>query len=347
MLFFFLNRILDISKCNKLTDTGIEWLVPKTAELSKTLLELMMSCDAVTKRGIILAVQNCPALEVVENINVFDGLVEIARSSALAQSNILNTNITRLILRPAEVYTSGQVELVVRFCPSVFHMIIAVKEGLTDTDLFCLTSLKNLQILKIIRHHGSTLNEITFDKSLAPVLKVIGSLLEVLYIAYFEYVDIWTVVKFCPNLISLSLRNHCQSLSALSENEIIQLRNENGRGYFRYLKVIQCGFSLSNDILFALLSCPLLESVWIGHCDALTDDFLQEVIASGSLKNLKILSLNFCHLVTKQGLDALVMNDNRLERLSFRYCLNITQQNVCDWNEFARCQNWELCIDRV
>ncbi|XP_046454988.1 SCF E3 ubiquitin ligase complex F-box protein grrA-like [Daphnia pulex] len=340
-------RILDISKCKKLTDTGIEWLVPKTAELSKTLLELMVGCDAVTKRGIIFVVQNCPSLEVVENINVFDALVELARSSALAQSNILNTNITRLILRPAEVYLSGQLELVVRFCPSVFHMIIFVKEGLTDTDLFCLTSLKNLQILKIIRHSSSTLNEITFDKSLAPVLKVIGSLLEVLYIAYFELVDIWTVVKFCPNLMSLSLRNHCQSLSVLSENEIIQLRNEKGRGYFQDLKILGGGFNLSNDILFGLLSCPLLESVWITHCDALTDELLQEVIANGSVKNLKILSLNFCHLVTKQGLDALVMNDNRLEQLSFRHCLNITQQNVCDWNEYARCRNWELRINRV
>ncbi|EFX83727.1 hypothetical protein DAPPUDRAFT_239900 [Daphnia pulex] len=111
-------RILDITKCKKLTDTGIEWLVPKTAELSKTLLELMVGCQAVTKRGIIFAVQNCPSLEVVENINMFDALVELARSSALAQPSILNTNITRLTLRPADVYISGQLELVVRFCPS-------------------------------------------------------------------------------------------------------------------------------------------------------------------------------------------------------------------------------------
>jgi hypothetical protein len=336
---------LDISKCNKLTDTGIKWLVPITAELSKTLLELMMSCDAVTKRGIIFALQNCPFLEVVENINMFDALVEVARSSALAQSIILNTNITRLTLRPAEVYLSGQLELVVRFCPSVFYMIIVVKEGLTDADPFCLTSLKNLQILKILRHSSSTLNEITFDKSLAPVLKVIGNSLKVLYLDYFEFIDIWTVVKFCPNLMSLSMRNQCQSLSALSENEIIQLRHEKGRGYFQDLKILGGGFNLSNDVLFGLLSCPLLERVWITHCDALTDDFLREVIANGSLKNLKILSLNFCYLVTKQGLDALVMNDNRLEQLSFHYCLNITQQNVCDWNEFARCRNWELRIE--
>jgi hypothetical protein len=159
--------------------------------------------------------------------------VEEAQSAAQAQPNKF-TSFAHLYIRPAGVYTSGQLGSVVRYCPSLVDIYIEIKTGLTDTDLFCLKSLKNLHSLKFIRHQsGSNRKEITFDKGLAPVLKVIGNSLKVLYLVYFEFIDIWTVVKFCPNLMSLTFDNHCQSLSALSENEIIQLRHEKGRGYFQ------------------------------------------------------------------------------------------------------------------
>jgi hypothetical protein len=210
------------NECDKLTDTGLEWLVPKTAELSKTLQELLVTCPAVTKKGIIMALQNFPALRVVENDHIFDGLVEVAQQPA----ELAHTNFARLLLCPVGEYSSGQLGLVVRYCPSLFSLTISVKEGLKDIDLFCLTSLKNLQILKFpcsgeedeeYDEDEEDNDEITFDLGLVPVLKVIGSSLQVLGLSYFEFVDIWTLVKFCPNLISLTFDNQCQSLSALSE----------------------------------------------------------------------------------------------------------------------------------
>ncbi len=341
---------MDVNECDKLTDTGLEWLVPKTAELSKTLQELLVTCPVVTKKGIIMALQNCPALRVVENDHIFDGLVEVAQQSA----ELAHTNFARLLLCPVGEYSSGQLGLVVRYCPSLFSVTISVKEGLTDIDLFCLTSLKNLQILKFpcsgeedeeYDEDEEDNDEITFDLGLVPVLKVIGSSLQVLDLSYFEIVDIWTLVKFCPNLISLTFDNQCHSLSALSENEIIQLRNEKGQVYFRHLKDLVCGFNLSHDILFDLLSCPLLESVYIEYGDALTDDLLQQVMANGFLKNLKLLSLESCDLVTKEGLDPLVINDNHLEQINFLFCEKITKQNFWDWLNFARRKNWKLRLE--
>lgn len=225
---------------------------------------------------------------------------------------------------------------------------------MTDIDLFCLTSLKKLQILKFpcsdeedeeYDEDEEDDDEITFDLGLVPVLKVIGSSLQVLDLSYFEFVDIWTVVKFCPNLISLTFDNQCYSLSALSENEIIQLRYEKGQVYFRHLKDLVCGFNLSHDVLFDLLSCPLLESVYIEYGDALTDELLQQVMANGFLKNLKLLSLESCDLVTKEGLDPLVINDNHLEQINFQLCEKITKQNVWDWLNFARRKNWKLRLE--
>jgi hypothetical protein len=191
----------------------------------------------------------------------------------------------------------------------------------------------------------STGDEITFDMGIAPSLKVIGNSLKVLNLPYFE-VDIWTIVKYCPNLISLIFQKHCESLSALSENEVIQLRNEKGRVIFEDLQFLDCGFNLSNDILFALLSCPLLEEVDISDCNALTDDFLQEAMKIGIFKNLQVLYLTACNLVTKQGLDALLINDgNPLAEIIFSYCEKVTKDNVYDWYKIAHLYNWELILE--
>jgi hypothetical protein len=337
---------LDVNGCNRLTDTGIEWLIRKPTELSKTLEELLVNCAAVTKRGIKMAVENFPALKVVANGSTFDVLVEVAQSAAQAEP-YKNSSFTRLaIIHSAGVYTSGQLGSVVRYCPSLFEIIIEVKVGFTDTDLFCLTSLKNLQILKLLNHRRNSYGEeITFDKGLAPVLKVIGGSLKVLNLSYFEFVDIWTIVKFCPNLMALAFENQCQSLSVLSEKEIIQLRNEKGQVVFKDLKLLGCGCNLSNDILFDLLSCPLLENVDLVFCDALTDDFLQKVMANGFLKNLKLLRLQSCHLVTKQGLDELAIKDNILKKIRIYFCEKLTGDNVFEWHKIACDKNWELNID--
>jgi hypothetical protein len=327
-----------------LTDTGIEWLIQKPTELNKTLEVLLLNCAAVTKRGIKMAVENFPALQIVSNGSTFDVLLEMAQSAAQAQPH-KNSSFTHLAIHSVGVYTSGLLGSVMRYCPSLFEIIIEVKVGFTDTDLFCLTSLKNLQTLKLFYHNESyTGREITFDKGLVPVLKVIGSSLKVLYLSYFEFVDIWTVVKFCPNLMALTFDNQCQSLSVLSEKEIIELRNEKGGVYFKDLKVLRCGRNISNDILFDLLSCPLLENLDIVFCDALTDDLLKNVMANGFLKNLQLLRLENCHLVTKQGLDELAIKDNLLKKIRIYFCQKVTGDNVFKWHKIACRKNWELSI---
>lgn len=68
-------------------------------------------------------------------------------------------------------------------------------------------------------------------------------------------------------------------------------------------------------------------------------------MANGFLKNLKLLSLESCDLVTKEGLDPLVINDNHLEQINFQFCEKITKQNVWDWLNFARRKNWKLRLE--
>ncbi len=332
-----------------MTDTGIELLILQSSELRNTLQQLLILCRSVTKKGTKIALQHFLALELIENRNIFDVLVEVVKSAAMVQPvqlvpQILNFCLLRLNIRPAGLYRKGNFELVIGCCPGLLDLTIGVKKGLTDSDLFCLTNLKNLRLLRVLGLKRSRGDEITFDMGITPVLKVIGNSLKVLDLLHFE-VDIWTIVKYCPNLTSLIFERHCESLSALSEKEVIQLRNEKGRVIFKDLKILECGFNLSNDILFELLSCPSLEEVDISYCNALTDDFLHEAMKIGIFKNLQVLYLTACNLVTKQGLDALLINDNRLAEIICSFCEKVTLRNVYDWYKIARRNNWELFLE--
>ena len=350
-------RILDLHECSRLSDIGIEWLLEYSSpELRKNLQLLAITQSDITKKGAKMAIQHFPAIRCVKHKQSFDVLIEVARAAELfAQhlahqhpSHITGTySLTRIVIYISSTYRSGDIELMIKYFPSLSDLTFLVKKGLTDTDLSCLTNLKNLQILKFFTDPNSDEDEIsiTFDRGLAPVFKVIGSTIINLELDHFEFVDIWTLVKFCPNLISLNFENQCQSLSALSENEIIQLRNEKGRGIFKDLKFLGCGFNISKDILFDLLSCPSLESVQLTHCDALTEEFLKEAISYDLFnKNLKCLKLNSCEFVTKEVLDELAMSDNNLEEISIYFCDKVTKDHVKDWHTFARHQNWELYL---
>jgi hypothetical protein len=291
-----------------------------------------------------MAIQHFSALEFIENRNIFDVLVEVVKSAARIQPKIVKFPFLRLKMHPAALYRKGNFGLVVGCCPGLLDLTIVVKKGLTDSDLFCLTNLKILRMLNITGLKRSRGDAITFDMGIAPVLKVVGNSLKVLHLPHFE-VDIWTIVKYCPNLNSLIFQKHCESLSALSESEVIQLRNEKGRVIFEDLQFILCGYNLSNDILFALLSCPSLEKVVISDCNALTDEFLQEAMKNGILKNLQVLYLIRCNLVTKQGLDLLINDDNPLAKVNFWCCEKVTLHNVYDWYTIARRNNWELILE--
>ena len=340
---FLKTRILDVNECSRLTDIGIEWLV-QSQQLRKSLQQLLITCPGITNEGTKIAVLNCSALQLVENEHIFSVLVEMAQAAELAQHKIqiLNFSFTHLIIYSSLPYSSANIELVIKYCPLLYDIIFIVKKGITDTDLSSLRNLKNLLKLKFYAHPNSKKAEITFDKGLAPALKVIGSSLKILVLSYFKFADIWTIAKYCPNLVSLNFKSQCQSLSVLSENEIIQLRDEKSSALFKELKVLWCGFNLSKDILFDLLSCPLLERVYFSVCNTLTDDFLKEAISYGLFKNLKVLSFYYSDYVTKEGLDGIVKNDNNLEEMNILFCDKVTQAHVLDWHKFAIQKNWKL-----
>jgi bacterioferritin-associated ferredoxin len=99
---------LDINFCSRVTDTGIELLIfqSKSTQLCKTLQKLFISCRGVTKKGIKMAVNHFSALQVLEDLKIFDVLVDVVQSSAKVQRQpqSFNFSFTRLEIRPAIVY---------------------------------------------------------------------------------------------------------------------------------------------------------------------------------------------------------------------------------------------------
>jgi hypothetical protein len=307
---------------------------------------LKIGHTGVTRKGVKMAVKHLRSLQYLEHECCFEVLVELSQTSTLDQRLTKNTRklpFIQLSVLPNTLFQSGTVGLVVAMCPSLMQIQICVTEGLTDTDLQCLATLRKLRSLFILGITSTKFDEITFDMGVAPVLGVIGSSLENLDLTYFAFVDIWTVIKFCPNLVNLAFLCHCESLSNLSNEEIIQLENnEQGRIFFKELKVLWGCYNIESDILLNFLSSPLLEDVSISRCDAFNDEILGEASKKLLFQNLKTLKLFNCGSVTKLGLDTLMVASNRLEFIRIRFCKNLTLTDVSDWHSQARDKQWKL-----
>jgi hypothetical protein len=173
----------------------------------------------------------------------------------------------------------------------------------------------------------------------------IGSSLELLDLTFFYTIDYWTVIKFCPNLISLIVNDHSERFSALPKNEIPHCRKDRERFTLKRLKELNCAYSLPPDILHFLFSFPLLEKFSITHGTTLTDEFLIDAVKSHRFQNLKELLLRHCNYVTKKGINAFMIEHNALEYISLHFCNKVSVNDIGDWQLLARQNNWKLNLD--
>jgi hypothetical protein len=307
-----------------------------------------MYCTSVTKQGIQLAINNLTKLKSLHHLSTFEVLVEFIQKNRSDQNWSELPNLFSLVdLRVGYVtpYRQGSLGQVVQLISSLTSVIIIAMKELTDTDLLSLTSLKNLRQFylncptELKQYKGF---EITLKGSVVPLLKNTGNLLEVLDICFFAVVDLWTVFKLCPNLNSLFFKTHCESVTALSESEIILYRNEKERFILKNLETLYCGYTISSEILHFLLSFPTLIDIHIVCCRALTDEFLQNAVSCFKFKNVKRFHLTLCYHITKRGIDTLMTNGNLVEEIDIKFCRNLTHGNAYEWHLQAKKENWKL-----
>jgi hypothetical protein len=307
----------------------------------------MMYSTSVTKRGTRFAINNLTALKNLYHESTFEVVVEIIQTGrSLMQDSFSYVHLSLGNFTP---YIQGILGQVVQLIPSLTCVVLCVTKGLTDTDLLSLLSLKNLRTFRLVPYseveEQNQEFEITFKGGVVPLLRKFGHFLESLDISFFTVIDIWTVFKFCPNLIRFWFNSHCDSVTVLSESEIaLYLNNEEKRLILKNLDGLFCGYNTSPEILHFLLSFPALKEIEINSCDALTDEFLQSAISCHKFKNVKKFNLSFCHYVTKRGIDALMTNRNCVEEIRIKSCDNLTHENVYEWHLQAKKNNWKFNI---
>jgi hypothetical protein len=310
-----------------------------------------MYSTSVTKRGALLAIENLTALKHLHHESTFEALVELMQTGW--DRNLLKISDSfsevHLSLGYFTPYIQGSLGQVVQLIPSLTCVDIFVTKGLNDSDLVSLLSLKNLKTFHL--KHPSEAEEqnqefeITFKGGVVPLLRKFGHCLESLNITFFTVIDIWTVFKFCPNLILFFFESHCDSVTVLPESEIALYRNnEEKRLILKNLAVLVFGYDTSPEVLHFLFSFPALIEIEIIACEALTDEVLQNAISRNEFKNVMIFNLSFCHYVTKRGIDALMTNRNCVEKLRIKRCNNLTHENVYEWHLQAIKLNWNLNI---
>jgi hypothetical protein len=77
----------------------------------------------------------------------------------------------------------------------------------------------------------------------------------------------------------------------------------------------------------------------------LTDGILQTANNVHSFRNLKCLYIKHCNSVTRTGIDVFMQENNLLQEIVYRYCGNITRDDVTEWNAMVTKNKWQLRIN--
>lgn len=77
----------------------------------------------------------------------------------------------------------------------------------------------------------------------------------------------------------------------------------------------------------------------------LTDCVLLAVAKLHNFKNLEKFFLQYCHNITKEGIDVLMRDGNALKEIYLTECMNVSSvENAQFWINLAKKKNWELYI---
>jgi hypothetical protein len=336
------------------TDDGIRWLCAGVdfpgmgiSKLCKTIQKLSIFFTSVTKQGIQVALQNLLSLKVLDNFYIVDALVELAQSAIDSKQPGRYNNMFSIstLYTSNAPYKDNSLPLALSLCHSINNVSICVTKDLKDRDLLCLLSIKTLHKIDIYRSKlwVGLPNEtgITFDGFVVPLLKVFGRSLKTLMLESLHLVCISSIIELCPNLTTLYIGGVLGSFK--KERDLFKI--EKKPPILKELKVLYCVAYIPVDIIMLLLSSPLLNTIGISRCVALTDDVLLKTVKHHQYKHLKKLELVYCSSVTGSGIEAFLVNGcNSLETMNLDGCKNLRFQTFTDLCSLIAKKNWDLNI---
>ena len=309
----------------------------------------------ITKKGVKIALENLPALRIIDHNNAVEVLAEIAQTHLNQMLLPPKFALSVLRLEDRQPYRSGNLGLAISLCSSITSMHIEETAGFTDRDLLTLMALEKLQNLYILAdpNLGKNQEKITFDGGLLPLLKVKGGSLEKLELVFLSDVNIYRIAEFCPNLGDLRLED---ILSYTCPDEVnVSFTSKRSRKDFTLksltnlcICVLEYEKSSNHpprEMLLFLLSSPFLSKIENLSCDTLTDNVLLAATKIHQFKNVTEIFLQNCDFVSKRGVDVFMQGDNSLDAIYFNRCKKVNQENIDFWENQAQKKNWDLYIE--
>jgi hypothetical protein len=271
-------------------------------------------------------------------------LTEIHKEVFLNQKlEIPKYSLVCLEIAPYASYIPKPLAFVLSLCPSVIRVEIYSYEGLTDSDLLDLLSLKNLRNFKMSGFPSN--GNVTFGGGVTPILKAFGnSSLKELSLSKLSDVNILVITQLCPNLHSLDLIDNLNYFTAKLVEEWVKTEPTEPQVLKQLEKLRLFGSGIPREHLILLLSSPLLVEILIGRCSTLNDDILQKVARIQKFNNLEKLVVMLCDNVTEKGIDIFMNTQNPLKDILIDRCDEISKSNVECWERQAKKNNWQLLI---
>ncbi len=346
-----------------MTDAGIAALCVSVDHLGnkneaigqcKSIVNLWTNGTEVTISGIQVALQNLPVLEFWDMVSI-QILIQLHKKDFLCKKlvDIPKYSFNYLQLEswkpntPFYRYISGSLKMVLPFCPSLLEVHINTMSGFKDDDLLCLIYVKKLSKLRIIGNLvDSSVNRITFDDGVVPLLKAKGLTLDLLQIANLNTpININIVTALCPNLSSLALEDNQEYISSTWYSSQPKWTDMPKLEKLVKLFLNDASASRNSGIpsknLALLLSSPCLIEIDISYCKTLTDDVLLTIAKLNPFLRLQKLSLLACCSITNKGVDVF-MQENEIKKISLCFCRGITKDDIHKWESKAVEQKWDL-----
>ena len=235
-------------------------------------------------------------------------------------------------------YVRGGLETAIQFCPFVAHVEISGESSFNDEDLKALLNLENLQNLNL------TSLKISFD-GILPILRKFGAeSLERLKLVDLPEVNVGAIVQHCSNLQSLLLEGIKMyipsSPPSTSGPQLACLE------FLRVDTVVQPSSPpTSNDLAVLLHASSELVDLQLIWLNDLTDRVIEQAALFHGFSHLKVLTIEFCHTITKKSVDLLLNLDNPLNRLKIDSCKHLREKHYKKWESLARANHWDLSID--
>lgn len=348
-MFFNLNRNLYVNN-SLATDAGIQALCVTGKAKSLRVLSMFNQSDPfkplhmqdksrVTLNGILMALNNLPALNELLHDSTVETLAHIYQT-ALRGGVLANTKfaLKALTIRSISPYENGNLLSAVSLCKTLRKIQITASPSMNDNDLLGLLSAEKLSELCSLFISGTKKRKITFDGGVAPLLQKssIGNSLKSLVLCHLSKVNIRIITEYCPNLRSLILDKNARYEGFRAVDPAPKTLKK-----LEHLKVVRCG---SREILLLLLSSPCVMSVVLRDCPALNDDVVQKVVERGLFRNLEHFEVISNDLLSKQGIDYLMIENNPLKVIRLEGVAKVTANAITSWRQKIKDKNWDLSI---